>query len=717
MRFLLMGCLFIFASNLGAQGVLVAWHLGQAPVVIELTATKNLPAMQISGEFLPSLPTADYELILYQVENRQQRLTLMRELNANKKVKFVELDAEVYTPSGLLAPSHFKQLDLLDTSGYPIQYACENFPIAIIDTGINTLHPSLGQLNLFDVRKNYINNYSDKNAEDDDGHGTHIAGLIAAFPTQYASGFWKKSWVAGICSTATLHNMKALPKRMSGSLSNVYAAFLDAANGGVERFPIINASIETNNSRSLRDVIKQLDAQGQFIVAAAGNDGALMDNNPRYPAAYTNDFETVISVANTDANNRLATSSNYSYQLVDFAAPGEALLSTWLNNNNGEGLFKVASGTSMATPLVSATLAALMQKYQYFNLPPAAFRAALINSLTLDIGLEKKLRYSGILNTGAALEANAQDLFKPTWFNFDWVDYTDAIYLKGYLLNEVTSVVFINESSTSRKILDFSYDTEKKGLLINLPKDWREGYLQLTASTQNLARLDFTVMTNKALPLDALICENDDCSIIWNNYQVNVIRQDGNKNTPWWLASRLQAGEEVLVITGTDLSANWQFSFSGPPRLSLVALQVDKKGEGLQNLTLTDGYQLNTNTHSANWYLDQPEKWSIIQAPLQQLVLLPKIETKNVTDEPDYCYIATAVYGDPFAPEVMLLRQFRDKFLMKFSLGRQFVSVYYAYSPDFVAWMEDKPRLQSLIRWSLNLFISVYQFLLLAFFR
>lgn len=716
MRFLLMSCLFIFASNLGAQGVLVAWHLGQAPIVVELTATNNLPSMQISGELLPSLPTADYELYLYQVTDRQQRLTLMRELNANKNVKFVELDTEVYTPSGLLAPSHFKQLDLLDTSGYPIQYACENFPIAVIDTGINTQHPSLGQLNLFDTKKNYINNYVDNSAEDDDGHGTHVAGLIAAFPTQYTSGFWQKSWVAGICSTATLHNMKALPKKTSGNLSNVYAAFLDAANGGAERFPIINASIETNNSRSLRDVIKKLDEQGQFVVAAAGNDGDLMDNNPRYPAAYTNDFETVISVANVDANNRLAVSSNYSYQLVDFAAPGEALLSTWLNNN-GEGLFKVASGTSMATPLVSATLAALMQKYQYFNLPPAAFRAALINSLTLDVGLEKKLRYSGILNTGSALEANAQDLFKPTWFNFQWVDNSDAIYLKGHLLNEVSSVVFINKSSALKQMLDFSYDVEKKGLLINLPKEWHEGYLQLTANTQSLAPFDFTVMTNKALPSDALVCENDDCSIIWKNYQVNIIRQDGNKDTRWWLANRLQAGEEVLVITGTDLSANWQFSFSGQPRLSLVALQVDKKGEGLQNLTLADGYQLNTNKYSANWYLDQPENWSLIQAPLQQLVLLPKLELINTADEADYCYIATAVYGDAFAPEVMVLRQFRDNFLMKSTLGRQFVSVYYAYSPDFVAWMEDKPRLQSLIRWWLNLFVSVYQFLLLAFLR
>lgn len=705
MRFLLISCLLFFASNLGAQGVLVAWQLGQVPAVIELVATDVLPALQIKGEHLPSLRDADYQLVLYQVEDRQQRLSLMRELRGNNKVKFVELDAEVFTPS-LEAPSHFRQLNLLDTTGRPIQYACENFPIAVIDTGVNTKHSSLSQLNLFDTKKNYINNHLDKSAEDDDGHGTHIAGLIAAFPTQYTSGFLQKSWVAGICATATLHNMKALPKKASGSLSNVYAALLDAANGGLERFPIINASLETTNSRSLRDVIERLSEQGQFVIAAAGNDGYLMDNNPRYPAAYSNSFETVISVANADASNKLAVSSNYGYQLVDFAAPGEKLLSTWLNDSKGNGLFQYASGTSMATPLVAATLAALMQKYQNFNLPPAAFRAALINSLTLQSSLEGKLRYSGVLNTGTALEASANDLFKPTWFNFEWVDNSDAIYLKGYLLNQVERIDFINPTTSLKQVLSFSYDAEKKGLLINLPKEWREGYLQLTASTQNLANLDFALMTNKTLPSETLVCDKDYCSVVWNSYQLDVIRQDGNKDARWWLATRLEAGKEVLVITGTDLSAEWQFSFSGQSHLKLIALQADKQGTGMQTLTAADGYQLNSNTNSASWYLDQPQKWSVIQSPLQQIVLLPKVEIKSSAAESDHCYIATAVYGDYYAPEVMVLREFRDNYLMKSFLGRKFVSFYYAYSPDFVAWMADKPRLQSLIRWWLNWFIS-----------
>ena len=166
MRLLLVFCL-LFASNLFAQGVLVAWELGQAPTVIELVATKNLPVEQVTGEPLGRLPSAGYELYLYQVPDRQQRLTLMRELRAKKTVRFVELDAEVLIQNYPLAPSHFKQLNLVDTSEQPIQYPCESYPIAIIDTGINTHHPSLITTN-FNFQKNYLSKQQGMSAEDDE---------------------------------------------------------------------------------------------------------------------------------------------------------------------------------------------------------------------------------------------------------------------------------------------------------------------------------------------------------------------------------------------------------------------------------------------------------------------------------------------------------------------------------------------------------------------
>lgn len=703
MRFFLFFCL-LFSPNLLAQGVLVAWNLGQAPAVVELVATNNLPVKQIVGELLPSLPAADFELYLYQVPDRQQRLTLMRELRANKNVKFIELDSEVLIQTNPLLPSHFKQLNLVNASEQPIQYPCESYPIAIIDTGINTFHPSLASVN-FNFQKNYLYQQS-TSAEDDNGHGTHVAGLIAALPTQVTDKAGKKlATVAGICSSANLHNMKALPKDSGGNISHIYAAFKDALDKGSSEFPIINASIQTSSGMTLQSILTKLSEQGHFIIAAAGNGGNLIDINPSYPAAFSNSLELVISVGNVQLDNKLAQTSNYGYQLVDLAAPGEKLLSTWINNSSSEAIFEYSSGTSMSTPLVAATLAALMQKYQSYNLPPAAFRAALMNSLTHYSALQGKLRYPGVLNTGSALEANFEELFKATWFNFEWVEGVNALYLKGYLLDQVDMVVFKNKTNSFSQNLDFSYSTSKQGLLVSLPEDWQSGYLELSANKQRLTNLDFTLMASKALPSNT-VCKNDICSLSFDNYQVQVTRLDGNQNTSWILTSGFEGEDEVLIITGTDLSANWQFHFSGQPRLRLVTLQADIKGQGIKTLTAADGFYINENFSTANWYLDKPANWSNLPAPLQQLVLKAQVATQVELSSSNHCYIATSVYGDTNAPEVLALREFRDKFLMRFYLGQKFVDFYYAYSPSLVEWMEDKPRLQSLVRWWLNLLLA-----------
>ena len=716
MHFLVVFCL-LFSPHLFAQGVLVAWHLGQAPAVVELVATNNLPAKQITGELLPGLPSADFELYLYQVPDRHQRLRFMRELNANKKVKFVELDAEVLQQSYPLSPSHFNQLNLVDSSDLPIQYPCENYPIAIIDTGINTQHPSLSTIT-FDFQKNYVSKQSTTSAEDDDGHGTHVAGLIAALPTVVADSTGNKvATVAGICSSATLHNMKALPKDSGGSISDVYAAFKDALDKGLAEFPIINASIQTGRSMTLQSVLTALSEQGHFVIAAAGNSRGLDDISPSYPAAFSNSMGLVISVANVQENNQLAKNSKFDYQLVDFAAPGESLLSTWLNSTSGEALFEYSSGTSMSTPLVAATLAALMQKYQSFDLPPAAFRAALLNSLMLHPELLLgKLRYPGVLNTGNALEAEFDALFKPTWFNFEWVEGADALYLKGYQLDQVNKVAFKLDAINFSQEVSFSFNSQKQALLIDLPEGWQNGYLELSTSRQSLAKLDFTLMASKPLPLTS-VCEGEVCGISFEDYQVQVTRIDGGQGTRWMLTSDFVDDEEVLIVTGIDLSANWQFQFSGQPRLRLVAMQADKKDQGMQTLTKQDGFTNNPSAGSANWYLDKPENWSVISEPLQQLVLKPQVEIYVKKSSSSRCYIATSVYGDANAPEVIALREFRDDFLMEFYLGQKFVDFYYTHSPSWVEWMQDKPRLQSFIRWWLNLFVSIYQFFLLAFLR
>lgn len=76
------------------------------------------------------------------------------------------------------------------------------------------------------------------------------------------------------------------------------------------------------------------------------------------------------------------------------------------------------------------------------------------------------------------------------------------------------------------------------------------------------------------------------------------------------------------------------------------------------------------------------------------------------SDQESKCFIAAAVYGDIMAPEVVSLRKFRDEVLKKYSLGRIFISTYYASSPPVAHWLKTKPRLSRVVRIILNKFVQ-----------
>ncbi|WP_114417804.1 S8 family serine peptidase [Marinospirillum perlucidum] len=710
MRFLLL-VIFLFWSVLAtAQGLLVAWEPGQAPAVIQVPATEDQSTYQLAGERQRTAPSVDYELYLYEVEDRIQYLQLFRQLRADQRVRFVEKNARVEIQAGLSPPEHFVALGLVDASDQLIQYPCDQFPIAIVDTGVDLDHPALTNGVTLDYQKNYLDESS--LPDDDHGHGTHIAGLIAAEPAELTNKDTnEKQSIAGVCSTAVLHVQKTLDSVSRGRLSDVNAALLDAleSHGSTDgpRFPIINTSLVASGGRStLEGVLGDLSDRGQFVIAAAGNNGQLIDIYPKYPAAFSNDLPLVISVGNSTSSNQLHSTSNYGYQQVDLAAPGELLFSSWK-----EGEYRLSTGTSMATPLVAATLAALMQKYSTdTSLTSEAYRAALLNSLSLNrTDLEGKLRYPGVLNTRTALTADKTDLFKPTWFNFDWIDGADALYLKGYELSQVDSLVFRKEGASSTETVAFEYEATEDRLRVTLPSNWQEGRLEIQAGSQDLEPLDFTLMVQDSLPEDVTLCEAETCRIAWGAYNVDVTRRDGNADTTWWLSTRDEGSDELLVITGVDLSANWEFYFSGHPRLRLVGMEAKQASQGYRLLTSTEGYTAGSQGYSGSWVVDQPGDWSTLEPPFQQLVLRPDVRLASSSSSRVECYIATQVYGDAYAPQVQSLRDFRDEVLMSFSAGRWLVEQYYTYSPDIAEWMADKPRLEAGVRWVLDAWVSLWE--------
>ncbi|MEB3197299.1 MAG: S8 family serine peptidase [Candidatus Sericytochromatia bacterium] len=209
--------------------------------------------------------------------------------------------------------------------------------VAVIDTGVDATHPDLrGQvLPGLDL----VND--DEDAADDHGHGTHVAGTIAALANNGIG-------VAGVAPGAAIIPIKALNSKGQGSNADIANGIVAAADRGAQ---VINLSLGgTDNSETLRRAVAQVQERGVIVVAAAGNSGI---STPFFPAAN----EGVIGVGAVDDHRKRATFSNFG-DYIDVAAPGVNIGST----QRGGGTTTM-SGTSMASPHVAAACALLKAKF------------------------------------------------------------------------------------------------------------------------------------------------------------------------------------------------------------------------------------------------------------------------------------------------------------------------------------------------------------------
>jgi uncharacterized protein YkwD len=182
----------------------------------------------------------------------------------------------------------------------------------------------------------HVNN--DNDPRDDQGHGTHVAG-IAAGVTNNALGIAGSSWDTKIMP------VKALNSSGSGNLAWIAAAVVWAVDNDAD---VINMSLGGRfSSRTLQDAVAYAIAEGVPVIAAAGNDNT---SNPSYPASYTG----VVGVAATTRSDSKADFSNYG-DYIDVAAPGVGILSTVRG-----GSYQAWNGTSMASPIVAGVAALLM---------------------------------------------------------------------------------------------------------------------------------------------------------------------------------------------------------------------------------------------------------------------------------------------------------------------------------------------------------------------
>ena len=208
--------------------------------------------------------------------------------------------------------------------------------VGIIDTGISNTHPDLlanikGGVNTINPRKNW---------NDDNGHGSHVAGIVAAIDNDIG--------VIGVGPAIDLYAIKVLDRNGSGYLSDVIEGIQWAVANNMQ---VVNMSLGTaSNIQSFHDAVIAAKNAGIVTVAAAGNGGGSTNESVIFPAAYPE----AIAVSATDNTDTIAWWSSRGPE-VDLAAPGVSIYSTY----KGTG-YATLSGTSMAAPHVAGSAALVL---------------------------------------------------------------------------------------------------------------------------------------------------------------------------------------------------------------------------------------------------------------------------------------------------------------------------------------------------------------------
>ncbi|MDV2886382.1 S8 family serine peptidase [Alkalihalophilus pseudofirmus] len=218
-------------------------------------------------------------------------------------------------------------------SSWASGYTGRGVKVAVIDSGINTSHPALkvaGGVSMVGYTTSY---------NDDEGHGTHSAGIIAAHS--------RNANVYGVAHGVELYAVKSLDRSGNGRLVDTIRGIEWAVDKGVD---IINLSLGTTTpSTALKAAVDKAFENDVLVVAAAGNkkENFSVTKPVEYPAKYG----SVIAVSAVDSRNRLAAFSASGPE-IEFAAPGVSIYSTHLGSN-----YRNMNGTSMAAPFVTGVLA------------------------------------------------------------------------------------------------------------------------------------------------------------------------------------------------------------------------------------------------------------------------------------------------------------------------------------------------------------------------
>lgn len=323
--------------------------------------------------------------------------------------------------------------------------------IGVLDTGIDGSQPDLQNRILASSRDFTSGSAVVGGLTDPEGHGTHVAGIIAASGNN-------GDGTSGVGWSFSLVSLRILDQEGSGKSSNAVLA-IDYAQSC--KIPVLNMSVrwgsdpETYNE-SMRAAIANY--SGVFV-CASGNEKKDIETTHFYPASY--DLSNIIVVGATSKNDEKYSKSNYGKKSVDLFAPGEDILSCYptgkcADGTHGPGHYQYGlhykSGTSMAAPYVAGVAALILAKHP--NLPPETIKQWILN------GVDKVSALSDYCVTGGRLNA-----YKATNNHaYTYTDYGNATTHKctcscGYIVYEshdwqsMSVIDSINDSDSTEAIV------------------------------------------------------------------------------------------------------------------------------------------------------------------------------------------------------------------------------------------------------------------------
>lgn len=238
------------------------------------------------------------------------------------------------------------------SKAWDISKGDEKVIVAVVDTGVDLDHPDLKD----NLVKGYTTIKGTTSANDDNGHGTHVAGVVAAIADNGIG-------VTGMAPQCKVMPIKVLSGKGEGNDSDIAEGIIWAVDHGAK---IINLSLGgAGAGKTLENAITYAYKSNTLVIAAMGNNGANVKN---YPAA----FKNVIAVGASDVKNKIAPFSNFG-DWISVTAPGLKIYSTFpsykveLSKYNLGEAYGILSGTSMSTPFVAGLAGLIWSKNKNFT--------------------------------------------------------------------------------------------------------------------------------------------------------------------------------------------------------------------------------------------------------------------------------------------------------------------------------------------------------------